>query len=295
MNEEISDEGSSPFRNESAYSKLTQSQGFLDECMSCEEGPIWFAKHEENTFLKCGNCGYALRTEDTSKPIDEWHKDVRIKSKKPKNEDEYPKKIIYYSTGANKKLYAKLIVPTKSSGATFTASGWSIGGDIVRRNTSKGEIGEQPYENYVKKFVIYEDRVEIGITFGDMSIKSDNSINQTIKLNLIDIYNIRKQRVGGKIGFVFEANGDVYQFKLARKGLGGRTKPTDARSAMIHLKKAVRNAPEQTSNQTKNTKSEDQEEGDAIEKLSRIKELHDEGVLTDEEFQEKKAELLDLI
>lgn len=295
MNEEISDKGSSPFRNESTYSKLTQSQGFLDECMSCEEGPIWFAEHEGKTFLKCGNCGYTLRTEDTSKPIDEWHKDVRIKTKKSKNEDKYPKKIIYYSTGTNKKLYAKLIVPTKSSGATFTASGWSIGGDIVRRNTSKGELEEQPYENYVKKFVIYEDRVEIGITYGDMSIKSDNSINQTIKINLRDIYNVRKQRVEGKIGFVFEAGEDVYQFKLARKGLGGKVKPTDARSAIIYLKKAVKNTPEKSPNQTENTNSEDPEEGNAIEKLSRIKELHDEGVLTEEEFQEKKAELLDQI
>lgn len=207
----------------------------------------------------------------------------------------YPKDIINLSIGTYNKLYAKMIIPTKSSGATFTASGWNIGGDIVRRTTSKGKVEDEPWENYVKKLTVHEEFVEIGVTYGDMSITSDNRINQTMRIELADISHIRKQSVEATTGFMLETPGDVYQFKLSRKGFGRRAKSSDANEAVRHLKNAVKNAPESEEAEPVSEGSEESTEGDAIDKLSRVKELYDDGVLTEEEFQEKKSELLDHI
>lgn len=192
-------------------------------------------------------------------------------------------------------LYAKLVVPTKSSGATFTSQGWSIGGDIVRRSSSKGEIEEESWENYVKKLVLYDDHIEIGITHGDMSLTSDNTIHQNIRLNLSDISDARTQKIEMKSGFVFETAEDVYQFKLGKKGMGSKAKGSDAHEIAQKFKKAVRDAPKEKPEQSASSSKEDASVSDPMEKLSQIKDLHDQGVLTDEEFEEKKKELLDQI
>ena len=42
-------------------------------------------------------------------------------------------------------------------------------------------------------------------------------------------------------------------------------------------------------------KHKSSEEADVFEKLKKLKELHDAGILTDEEFEEKKKKLLDML
>jgi hypothetical protein len=212
-----------------------------------------------------------------------------------KDYSQYPKDIINLSNRVNNSLYAKLIVPTKSSGATFTASGWNIGGDVVRRTTSKGTVEEEPWENYVRKLIVHEDHVEIGITYGDLSLTSDNRVNQTIRIDLVDIAGIRKQGGEGTTGFMFETAKDVYQCRLSRRGLAGSAKSSDASEAVRHLKNAVKNGSESEETEPESEGSEEPSEDDAIDKLSRIKELYDDGVITEEEFEDKKEDLLDEI
>lgn len=207
------------------------------------------------------------------------------------SEDEFESiKIIDRAPGSDNPLYAKLIVPTKSSGATFTSKGWSIGGDIVRGTSSKGKIEDDSWENYVKKLELSQDHVEIGVTHGDLSATSDNKIHQTIRIHLSEISDVRIQKVEGFTGFIFETEGDVYQFKLAKKGALSTATQADAEGAVSSIKTAIQNASD-------NREESDERTGkkDPVEKLSEIKELHDQDVLTDEEFENKKQELLDQI
>jgi hypothetical protein len=227
-----------------------------------------------------------------NKPVEEavnYVKGVHLGNQE--SEDEFESiKIIDRAPGSDNPLYAKLIVPTKSSGATFTSKGWSIGGDIVRGTSSKGKIEDDSWENYVKKLELSQDHVEIGVTHGDLSATSDNKIHQTIRIHLSEISDVRIQKVEGFTGFIFETEGDVYQFKLGKKGALSTATQADAEGAVSSIKTAIQNASD-----TQKENNEKTEEKDPVEKLSEIKELHDQDVLTDEEFESKKQELLDQI
>lgn len=203
-------------------------------------------------------------------------------------------KLIDRTPTSNNTLYAKLIVPTKSSGATFTSKGWNIGGNIVRGTSSKGTIEDENWENYVKKLDILREQIEIGVTHGDLSITSDNQIHQTMRIDLSDISDVRVQRVEGLHGFIFETTEDVYQFKLSRKGTFSTASQADAKGAVESLKSAIHDAPDKKK-ESSISNSQPTETDSPAEKLSQIKELYDKEVLTDEEFEEKKKELLDQI
>jgi len=196
--------------------------------------------------------------------------------------------------GPDNPLYAKLIVPTKSSGAKITQKGWNIGGDIVRRTSSNGRVEEESWENYVKKLIVHDDHLGIGITHGDLSVTSDNQVHQTLRIDLNEINDLRYQRIEGLHGFTFQSEGDVYQFKLTNKGFASTASKQDAKDAVYSIKTAIKQAPEQEAKNPEESTVEGSED-DAIQKLSQIKELHDDGVLTDGEFEEKKQDLLDQV
>lgn len=228
--------------------------------------------------------------EDMSEELTEIKDYITPKTQYRPSTSETNKSVIFDYDSGSDKTYAKLTVPTKSSGATFTSQGWNIGGDIVRRTSSKGQIEEESWENYVKKLVIFEDHLQIGVTYGDMSITSDNRIKQNIRIDLREITDVRE----GMKSFEFETPEDVYQFKLGKKGVASMADPAVAQKAVQKIKKAVRDAPkpEKTDSNTESTTSS---EPDPMEKLSKIKKLNDQDVITEEEFEEKKKELLDQI
>lgn len=64
---------------------------------------------------------------------------------------------------ANSDLYAKLIVPTQSEGATFGAYSTQVSGDTLAVGNTGGSIEEDPYEDYVRRLTVSSDTIEIGL------------------------------------------------------------------------------------------------------------------------------------
>ena len=109
-----------------------------------------------------------------------------------------------------------------------------------------------------------------------------------------DITDLNTDVFEGKSGFKFESKDDVYQFKLAKRGLRSVATKEDAKNAVYEIKEAIKNAPSSSKDkEVEDSSSTNNPERDPIEMLNDLKDLHDNDVLTDEEFQKKKQELLD--
>jgi len=81
---------------------------------------------------------------------------------------------------------------------------------------------------------------------------------------------------------------------LTNKGFASTASKQDAKDAVYNIKTAIKQAHGHEAKNPEESTVEGSED-DAIQKLSQIKELHDDGVLTDGEFEEKKQDLLDQV
>lgn len=211
---------------------------------------------------------------------------------------------------------AKLVVPTRSDGATLSTSGWEIGGNNISRTSSKGELEEKPYEDIVHTFIIYGDHIEMGV----MLETGTNALykvvqgkregpKRTIRIPMADVTDVRAEKVGGqdnpfggdkvgsKEGMTFETSEDVYQMVIYREkeveGILDRVirgtisvengETRERAIEKIEVNKGTAMSRESSSGQSKSIADD----------LKQLKDLHNSGVLTDEEFKAAKSRLLE--
>ena len=201
-------------------------------------------------------------------------------------------------------LNAQLKVPTKKGGATISKSSWEIGEGTFSRTTSSGTIEEEPYEDVITRLQVKKDKIEMGVLLSE-NIESDKnrvkkehlrknmSTERTIRIKMHEITDVRVNTFGDlgkrKPGISFETNEDVYKIGFfADTGL--LSESTKFNKGWIP---DVINRIQSRSNQEEPPQNIDEGNTDAIDKIERLKKLHDEGVLSDTEFEEKKTELLD--
>lgn len=211
---------------------------------------------------------------------------------------------------------AELVVPTRSDGATLSKSGWEIGGDTISRTTSKGKIEEEVYEDIVHTFIVHEDHIEMGVmmetgtnVLGKVVQGKRDGPKRTIRIPMADVTDVRTEKVGGqenafggdrlnsKEGIAFETPEDVYQmviYTLRNSGgilnrflygslivVEGKKRDRTIEKIEENIGPAIRN--ENSSGQSKSIADD----------LERLKDLHNSGVLTDDEFRDAKNRLLD--
>lgn len=199
-------------------------------------------------------------------------------------------------------LVAELTVPTQKEGATISQSGWNVGGDTIRRTTSKGTVEAEPYEDVVAELRVLEDEIELGVLlesgFEAMWEAKKESVvpERTIRIGLAEVTDVRHSNTEPDDQsaltkqhpeLVFETASDVYKLSFrADNGALGNSSDFDGRW-VADLADVIRE-------ESADRSPEDEASGaDVIDQLERLKALHDEGALTDEEFEQQKTDLLD--
>lgn len=193
--------------------------------------------------------------------------------------------------------YARLIVPTQKSGATFSSGGWNFGTENIKKTTSKGKIVENHLEDFATRFVVKEDQIELGVmlveeTRGWGGVTTGQkykgkSPEQTLRINTSDITDVRQETIEGLPGITFETQEDVYKLKIQHSGY------EDTQPFEEDIRKATELIDENKSDNGSEPESQSSAPEDNITKLERLADLNEQGILSDDEFEEKKSELLD--
>lgn len=137
-----------------------------------------------------------------------------------------------------------------------TSSKSSIEGDI------SGEITDNTYTADIRCFKLYEEHLII-----------DSEMN--LDLHYSDIDEIYKQRKG----VIIEVGSTAFR-------IDNVSVPNQIDEAVAFIKKQIDTFAEEE------TAPDEERSVDSAHKLRQLKELHEDGILTDEEFQSKKEELL---
>lgn len=203
---------------------------------------------------------------------------------------------IYVITEDNGR-YARLTVPTQKSGATFSSGGWNFGTENIKKTTSKGKIVENHLEDFATRFVVKENQIELGVMlveetrgWGGVStghMHKGKSPEQTLRIYTSDITDVRQETIEGLPGIAFETREDVYKLKIQQSGY------EDIEPLEEDIRKATELIEESKSDNSSEPESQSSAPEDNITKLERLADLNEQGILSDEEFEEKKSELLD--
>jgi len=193
---------------------------------------------------------------------------------------------------AENDLYGKLTVPTQKEGATISQSGWRIGGDTIARTTSSGTVEENPYKDMITRLRVHEDEIELGVMLDTGMQAKSGAMNgkppeRTMRIPIGEITDVRTQQINRHPGFAFETEEDVYKIAV-QANEGVLTASHDFESQWVErLVERIRE------NSEKHSASDEGGRENAVGQIERLKELHDDGALTDQEFESKKQELLD--
>jgi len=189
-------------------------------------------------------------------------------------------------------LFGELTVPTQKQGAIISQSGWKIGGDTISRTTSSGTVEEESYEDYISRLEIREDTIVMGVMLDDsrnakvLAERNENP-ERTIRISLSDVTDVRKEALNRKNpGIVFETEDDVYKIAIHVHNKIIEDSSKFDSSWVDGVIDAIRT-------QSNKLASEEGGDADSIDQLERLKSLHDDGALSDEEFEEKKADILE--
>lgn len=150
--------------------------------------------------------------------------------------------------------------------ASKTSSKSTIEGDI------SGQISDNSYTAEIEKLEIYKQNLTM-----ESGVELD--------IHLSEIENVFKQ----ENGLVVEVAGTTFR-------MGNL--PSDAKisGAVSHIKeqmtKSVDKAESSSSDKVDESEDTNSEDTDTTKKLRELKDLHDDGILTDKEFESKKEELL---
>jgi hypothetical protein len=223
--------------------------------------------------------------------IKKWWEEAASETEIDIDTEEFPIEVISSEQSVQERnLWARLHVPTKKDGATFSQSGWKVGDGTLSRTTTSGTIEEDMYKDHVALLNIKKDEIEIGVLLSDDvgSVSSRHDlVNQsgperTIRIPMTEITDVKYSGMdaGGYFetfpGFSFETTDDLY--KLGFYAPNSLTDRTDIEEGWIE--EIVERVQTQSDKQVS--------DGDAIEKIERLKNLHEKGALSDAEFENKK-------
>ncbi|MFQ3477444.1 SHOCT domain-containing protein, partial [Halonotius sp. F2-221B] len=155
--------------------------------------------------------------------------------------------------------------------ASKTASKSSIKGDI------SGEITDNTYTAEIEKLKIYKQ---------NLTLKSGVELD----IHLSEIGNVFKQQNG----LIIEVAGTTFR-------MGDLPSDAKVSEAVSYIKDHMTSSEEEVEDTSSAEKDENENKDeyadsanvDTAEKLRELKGLHEDGILTDEEFETKKEELLD--
>jgi hypothetical protein len=150
--------------------------------------------------------------------------------------------------------------------AQMESQGWNYGIGFVQRTKSKSVIEKQGYKIEASNIVIKKDKIRI-----EGKDNSGKSVNIRRAFDSIGTVDANKHTVT-----VYTDTG-VYDISTGYYPPGAE-----------HIREYIMSKIE-----TAEPSSQDEES--AIDKIEKLADLRDDGVLTDEEFEEKKSDLLDEI
>jgi hypothetical protein len=187
----------------------------------------------------------------------------------------YPKTLDnceYVIVGPIKDADAKLKILDRDTGkAIMKTEGWNYGLGFVNREKSTSEIKKQGYEETVNELAILQDSIYM-ITQGNKVVRRHFD-----EIGAVDTFTN---------GFTFYSSTGIYRIELGLHRY--EVTNEEFRSAINHIRKGINNISEPEVDQ-----KEDQ--SDDISKLERLAELNEQGIISDEEFTQKKSELLENI
>lgn len=163
---------------------------------------------------------------------------------------------------------AKLKILDRDTGkAIMQTEGWNYGLGFVNRTKSTSEIEKQGYEETVNELAVLSNSIYM-ITQGNKEVRRHFN-----EIGAVDMFNN---------GFTFYSTTGIYRIQL--RSFDG-TKD-EFESAIDYIREGINNISEPEVDQ-----GEDQ--ADDISKLERLAELNEQGIISDEEFRQKKSELLE--
>jgi hypothetical protein len=221
--------------------------------------------------VKTDNNWYELRIlPKYDEECEEW-----IESIRKRMHDEYVD--ILLSNGVGR--IGMEILDRETGEANMENSGWNYGLGFVERHKSSSEIEKEGYETYASDFVITESGVQVTYNqFDGGSISMHRSFDE---IGAVDMTNS---------GFILYTSSGIYKFsfKYYDKNWG---KYTVDMERMQEVGEYIRSKV----GEAKSEENDSSDSEDEIDKLERLADLKNEGILSEEEFKEKKQELLDEI
>lgn len=207
-----------------------------------------------------------------SDECEEWIERIRKKI-----HDDYVH--ILLSTGTGR---IKLEMLDRETGeAKMETSGWNYGLGFVQRHKSSSKIEKEGYETYATDFVATENGIQV--TYKQVD---GGKIAMQRSYDAIGAVDMTSS------GFIIYASSGIYKFSHRYISDWGNSLGIDA-DRMNEVGEFIRSKVNKADSEQSN--SDDEESKDNIEKLERLADLRDEGVLTEEEFEEKKQDLLEEI
>jgi hypothetical protein len=197
-------------------------------------------------------------------------------------------------------MYAKLIIPTQSQGATFSKSSVSTSVDRYSLSSGGGSVEEDRYEEYVSRLAVDSEKVSIGLLLSNSTnlpkrqAKKGASPDKTIHIPTTKITDARTEetQTGTYTVLAFETSDDLYQLKFSMSGMFQGGLEVDSEQ----IQRAVDTIQKHMSDTEfgSGTNDTDTSNTDSLtDELERLAELNEDGALSDEEFQAAKDELLD--
>lgn len=189
-------------------------------------------------------------------------------------------------------LYGKLRVPTQSAGATIDQGSVEMG----PVESSGGSIKEERYEDHITRLTVTDEQIEIGLALSNHApgtktrAKRGEEPDRTLRVPISEVTDVRKKKLAGHPGFVFETTSDVYEVKLATTGGGLLSSPKKFDEAPIE--KVVEVIEAEKSNSVESSDSDSESGTTLTDELERLADLHEKGALSDTEFQQAKDDLL---
>jgi hypothetical protein len=202
-----------------------------------------------------------------------------IDSIRKKVHDEYVNVVLSHRGRGNQERIGMRILDRESGEAEMNTSGWNYGLGFVERHKSSSVIKKKGYKTTVRDFVIKESSIQF--TYKNRSVERSYD-----EIGAVDM-------TSG--GFILYTEFGIYElstllriddtsYNFDKEKLKQAGKYIQERVAEVDAKQGDEVGAESASN--------DEDPLDRIEKLAN---LRDSGVLTEEEFKQKKSDLLDKI
>ncbi|GAB3667301.1 hypothetical protein GCM10028856_10420 [Halopiger thermotolerans] len=195
--------------------------------------------------------------------------------------DEYEEILLSAELSAEKPKLGLSILDRETGEAEMETSGWEYGVGFVEREQSTSKIEKKGYQTYASDFVVTDDGIQVVFTEANEggTVRMHRSYHEIGKVDLTSS------------GFIIYCRDGIYKFDYHYE-YEEAVDPDRMKEVGEHLRERVRaaNEPEREPGT-----ADDRGEADELDKLERLAELKEQGVITESEFEEKKSELLDSI